>query len=436
VKTNLLLGAAAVGVLITGAVAQTTQRVERIKDAAGHSQAVGGRSDETPKSGAAHNADGTNQQAQNSDAPRRNVRTVYPNTQNAEQAVRESRNARGQADASQRQPGDVTPVSNAQPAATPATASAPSLQSSQHSAQTPGVPQSAPASSTAQSTPAPITQTTQSASPQATGSAQPASPPPSTGQPMSTVTAAQTSTPLQPTLTQSSQASSSTSVIALGMQQQMSIGQTIAQRGVKPLTNVNFSIAVGTKVPTAVQLRALPSDLATFIPQYRGYSYVAVEEQIVIVDPGTHEIVAIVPYTAATPAARMVETPPATQEAPPATHVVETPKVSETKAAHVSKTKPARAIAQKPMVSRSVNLHTEEKPAQRHHASEQRKKTTVRSVVRQDSRDSERAPRRVTIEESSEPARVPVLRSPSYDDDDDAGYVPAPRQNGFFGFFR
>ena len=148
---------------------------------------------------------------------------------------------------------------------------------------------------------------------------------------------------------------SSSSVIALDTQQQSSIGQTMAQRGFKPLTNVSFSIAIGTKVPAAVQLRALPSDLATFVPQYRGYSFVVVEEQIVIVDPGTHEIVAIVPYTPA---------------AVPATRVVDTPK-------------PRTAGAEKPMVDRPVNLNTEEKAVSRRPATEQRSRTT-RSVSKRD----------------------------------------------------
>jgi len=188
-------------------------------------------------------------------------------------------------------------------------------------------------------------------------------------------------------------------VIALETQQQTSIGQSIAQRGFKPLTDVSFSIAVGTKVPAAVQLRALPSDLATFVPQYRGYSFVVVEEQIVIVDPGTHEIVAIVPYTPAVPATRVVDTPK------------------------------ARTVgAEKPMVNRPVNLNAE-KAVSRRPATEQRSRT----VSKRDSRE-ERAPRTVTIEESG-PIRGPAFRSQRYVDDED-DVIVAPRQNGFFGFFR
>jgi uncharacterized protein DUF1236 len=373
VRTNLLLGGAAIGLLITGAIAQTSSNIERIKDPAGHQN--------------------TARQAEQ----KKDVRTIYPNTQNAEQAAQQNRNAQGQADASKRKAGDVTPLPNAQqptgPAAQPA-------QTPQQGGQTPATPQSAPAASSEPSTPASTTQTTQSPSPQGTQSAQPSSvPPPTTQQPAPTATAAQPSTPTQPAASQPARASSS-SVIALDTQQQSSIGQAIAQRGFKPLTNVSFSIAVGIKVPAAVQLRALPSDLATFVPQYRGYSFVVVEEQIVIVDPGTHEIVAIVPYTAAAPEPRTVETQ-----------------------------KSQTPVAEKPMVNRPVNLNTEEKAVSRRPATEQRKKTT-HSGVKREVRE-ERAPRAVTIEESG-PSRVPVFRSHRYVDDDDDEVVVAPRQNGLF----
>jgi hypothetical protein len=197
----------------------------------------------------------------------------------------------------------------------------------------------------------------------------------------------------------------------LDTQQQTSIGQVLAQRGIKPLTNVNFSIAVGTKVQAPVQLRALPSEIVTFLPQYRGYSYVMVEEQIVVVNPGSHEIVAIVPFTSSAPSMQTVET-----------STTKTRATSKAKP-EVSKAKP-RAVAQKPMVSRSVNLNTEEKAATPRRATEQR--ATTRTVTTRETREQReprieerRAPRAVTVEEFAEP----VYREP-------------PRQRGFFGFFR
>jgi Protein of unknown function (DUF1236) len=352
-RTNLLLGAAAVGVLITGAIAQTSSNIERIKDPAG-------------QQGAARESE-----------PKRNVRTVYPNTQNAEQAARESKTAQGAADASKRPPGDAAPLPNAQqPSSQAAPPAAQPAQAPQPSAQTPGTPSAQPASAPPPSAPP------QQPAPAATAASQPAA-------------------PSGPAAAQPSRAANS-SVIALDTQQQTSIGQALAQRGVRPLTNITFSIAVGTKVPAGEQLRALPSNLVTFIPQYRGYSYVVVEEQVVIVDPGTHEIVAIVPYTAAAPATRTAETD-----------------------------KPRTPVVEKPMVNRPVNLNTEEKAASRRPAMERKKNT--RSVVKREVRQ-ERVPRTVTIEE--EPIRGPAFRTHRYVDDDDDAVIVAPRQNGFFGLFR
>jgi hypothetical protein len=89
-------------------------------------------------------------------------------------------------------------------------------------------------------------------------------------------------------------------VVSLNVQQRTQLGQTIARHNVKPVTNVNFSISVGTAVPRSIQLNALPADLVTIVPQYRGYSYFVVEEQIVIVEPSSVQIVAVIPYSGST----------------------------------------------------------------------------------------------------------------------------------------
>jgi hypothetical protein len=43
-----------------------------------------------------------------------------------------------------------------------------------------------------------------------------------------------------------------------------------------------------------VHFYPLPVEVITIYPQWRGYEYILVGEQIVIIDPRTHEIVAIV----------------------------------------------------------------------------------------------------------------------------------------------
>lgn len=58
---------------------------------------------------------------------------------------------------------------------------------------------------------------------------------------------------------------------------------------------MNFSISVGTRVPRSVHFVTLPSEIVRIVPQYRGYEYFLVEDEIVIIDPQTLEIVAVIP---------------------------------------------------------------------------------------------------------------------------------------------
>jgi hypothetical protein len=59
-----------------------------------------------------------------------------------------------------------------------------------------------------------------------------------------------------------------------------------------------------------VQLNVLPLELVEVVPQYRGFSFVVVEQEALIIDPGTRAIVAVVPFQAQ-------QTTGANQAAPP-----------------------------------------------------------------------------------------------------------------------
>ena len=80
----------------------------------------------------------------------------------------------------------------------------------------------------------------------------------------------------------------------LSTEQQTKISTVIKQQNVAPVTNVNFSISVGTRVPRDVQFHTLPAEVVTIYPQWRGYRFIRVREEIVIIDPNTFEIVAII----------------------------------------------------------------------------------------------------------------------------------------------
>ena len=68
----------------------------------------------------------------------------------------------------------------------------------------------------------------------------------------------------------------------------------IRNERVAPVDNVNFSIAVGTRVPReGVSFRPLPVEVVTIYPEWRGYEFIRVRDQILVIDPATYEIVAI-----------------------------------------------------------------------------------------------------------------------------------------------
>ena len=79
----------------------------------------------------------------------------------------------------------------------------------------------------------------------------------------------------------------------LSTEQRTKITTVIKGEHVQPLANVNFSISVGSRVPRTVSFHPLPAEVVTVYPEWRGYEYVLVGEQILVIDPRTFEIVAV-----------------------------------------------------------------------------------------------------------------------------------------------
>jgi uncharacterized protein DUF1236 len=66
------------------------------------------------------------------------------------------------------------------------------------------------------------------------------------------------------------------------------------ERSAPRVDRVDFDLAVGTAVPRSVHFVSVPSTIVAIEPSWRGYDYFMVGEQIVIVDPRSMEIVAII----------------------------------------------------------------------------------------------------------------------------------------------
>ena len=116
-----------------------------------------------------------------------------------------------------------------------------------------------------------------------------------------------TNTAAQPSNTQSNTAQSSSSNVSvsasLNETQRTRVSESIARLNVAPINKVNFSLSVGTVVPRDVRFQPLPADVVEILPQYRGYSFLVVRDDIVIVEPSTYKIVDVLPRTGRSTAA-------------------------------------------------------------------------------------------------------------------------------------
>jgi uncharacterized protein DUF1236 len=89
---------------------------------------------------------------------------------------------------------------------------------------------------------------------------------------------------------------SSRTSVQLSEEQRVKIKDVIVRdRNVARVNSVNFSVSVGAKVPRDVHITVLPPEVVRIVPQFRGYDYVLVGDQLLIIDPDTMEIVAILP---------------------------------------------------------------------------------------------------------------------------------------------
>jgi hypothetical protein len=84
--------------------------------------------------------------------------------------------------------------------------------------------------------------------------------------------------------------------VNLSSEQRTKIHQVIvSDRSAPRVSRVDFQLNVGVAVPRSIKLAAVPSTIIEIQPAWRGFEYFLVGEEIVIVNPRTMEIVAVVP---------------------------------------------------------------------------------------------------------------------------------------------
>lgn len=266
------------------------------------------------------------------------------------------------------------------------TTQAPSSGNSTNQAQT-GQPtnQNNPPSNQAQTT-SPSNNQTQSAPPSASGTNQAQSP---TGS--NSTTTAQQPNNQQNTADRSSNTNVNASV-NINEQQRTRISTSISHLNVQPLNNVNFSLSVGTVVPRDVRLQPLPAEVVEIVPQYRGYNFVLVKDEIVIVEPSSYKIVAVMPYSGRATAAA-----------------------------------PARTEQRKTTFNdrdrEVIRKHARARPVER-------ERRTTGSTVRTEIRTGERVPESVEVEEFPEEVYrdAPSLREYRYINRDSRTYIVEPHE--------
>ena len=81
----------------------------------------------------------------------------------------------------------------------------------------------------------------------------------------------------------------------LTSEQRTKISTVVKSHSEARVSNVNFSVSVGTVVPRTVKIVALPEEVIVIHPAWRGYRFFIVNDQIVIVEPDSLRIVAVIP---------------------------------------------------------------------------------------------------------------------------------------------
>jgi len=79
-------------------------------------------------------------------------------------------------------------------------------------------------------------------------------------------------------------------------EQKTKIRTTVLQSSSAPKVSrsqINFNISVGTVVPRSVHFVTVPATLVEIYPSWRGYSYFIVDDEIIIVEPRTLKIIAV-----------------------------------------------------------------------------------------------------------------------------------------------
>jgi hypothetical protein len=81
--------------------------------------------------------------------------------------------------------------------------------------------------------------------------------------------------------------------VNLTTEQKTEIRSSVLTTNAPRVNNVNFAVSVGTVVPRTVNVVVVPETLIRIHPAWRGHRYFVYNDEIIIVDPATLKIVAV-----------------------------------------------------------------------------------------------------------------------------------------------
>ena len=77
-------------------------------------------------------------------------------------------------------------------------------------------------------------------------------------------------------------------------EQRTQIRQKFTSVNVPTVSNVNFSVSVGTTIPETVTLVDVPPTIIEIVPEWRRYKVIKIGNRIIIVDPGPRRIIQVI----------------------------------------------------------------------------------------------------------------------------------------------
>lgn len=82
--------------------------------------------------------------------------------------------------------------------------------------------------------------------------------------------------------------------VHLSQTQRSKIETIVGKSSAARVSHVNFDVSVGVKIPRDVHVAVLPTEVVEVVPEFRGYDYIVVGDNILIIDPESLEIVDII----------------------------------------------------------------------------------------------------------------------------------------------